>query len=279
MKKQQGIVGIFLLLLVLLAIAGGAYYLKAYEGKFCGGFAGNLPENQCPFGYTCKPDSLKGDDIGGKCESVISSLLQFNSDRSSNSKACSQEAKICPDGSTVSRVGPNCEFAECPAVNWETYTSVHGYSIKHPSNLFPTPDNENFACTTFVTDKNLITKEGFISSLEDLIKSGYTIEVCVNKVGYHSFDHLVSEHEKSELSAGRTPKFQRTTLDGYPALIEPTRGLQGKMVSAMKGDVVYSMRILCVDVERVSFDTCERKYPGLLQTFDQMLSTFKFTSQ
>jgi predicted lipoprotein with Yx(FWY)xxD motif len=29
-------------------------------------------------------------------------------------KACTQEAKVCPDGSTVGRTGPNCEFAPCP---------------------------------------------------------------------------------------------------------------------------------------------------------------------
>jgi hypothetical protein len=29
-------------------------------------------------------------------------------------KACTQEAKICPDGSSVGRTGPNCEFAACP---------------------------------------------------------------------------------------------------------------------------------------------------------------------
>lgn len=29
--------------------------------------------------------------------------------------ACTQEAKICPDGSSVGRTGPNCEFAPCPA--------------------------------------------------------------------------------------------------------------------------------------------------------------------
>ena len=28
--------------------------------------------------------------------------------------ACTQEAKQCPDGSYVSRSGPQCEFAECP---------------------------------------------------------------------------------------------------------------------------------------------------------------------
>ncbi|MEK7652508.1 MAG: hypothetical protein AAB334_00980 [Patescibacteria group bacterium] len=27
---------------------------------------------------------------------------------------CTTEAKLCPDGSGVGRVGPNCEFAPCP---------------------------------------------------------------------------------------------------------------------------------------------------------------------
>ncbi len=29
---------------------------------------------------------------------------------------CTLEAKLCPDGSTVGRTGPNCEFAPCPGV-------------------------------------------------------------------------------------------------------------------------------------------------------------------
>ncbi|MDP3953768.1 MAG: hypothetical protein Q8P99_03035 [bacterium] len=30
--------------------------------------------------------------------------------------ACTQEAKLCPDGSYVGRAGPNCEFTTCPNV-------------------------------------------------------------------------------------------------------------------------------------------------------------------
>jgi hypothetical protein len=30
---------------------------------------------------------------------------------------CTLDAKICPDGSSVGRSGPNCEFAPCPAEN------------------------------------------------------------------------------------------------------------------------------------------------------------------
>lgn len=37
-------------------------------------------------------------------------------DKSTQPIACTMEAKLCPDGSAVGRSGPNCEFAECPAV-------------------------------------------------------------------------------------------------------------------------------------------------------------------
>src|SRR3989338_10780006 len=30
---------------------------------------------------------------------------------------CSKELKICPDGSSVGRIPPSCEFAECPTEN------------------------------------------------------------------------------------------------------------------------------------------------------------------
>ncbi|HXK36001.1 MAG TPA: GerMN domain-containing protein [Candidatus Paceibacterota bacterium] len=33
---------------------------------------------------------------------------------------CTQDAKLCPDGSYVGRVGPNCEFAACPEVQMRT---------------------------------------------------------------------------------------------------------------------------------------------------------------
>jgi len=40
-----------------------------------------------------------------------------------NGVVCTQEAKLCPDGSYVSRIGPNCEFAACPTMSgWKTIT-------------------------------------------------------------------------------------------------------------------------------------------------------------
>lgn len=56
--------------------------------------------------------------------------------------ACTQEAKRCPDGSYVSRTGPNCEFSECPQpglgqddiFTWKTYRNEkYGFEFRYPS--------------------------------------------------------------------------------------------------------------------------------------------------
>jgi len=38
-------------------------------------------------------------------------------------RACTMEAKLCPDGSYVGRTGPNCEFAACSSSTESTYNS------------------------------------------------------------------------------------------------------------------------------------------------------------
>ena len=57
---------------------------------------------------------------------------------------CTQDTKLCPDGSYVGRTGPNCEFALCPGMsdkqqvtsdtaNWKTYRNEkYGFSVQYP---------------------------------------------------------------------------------------------------------------------------------------------------
>lgn len=73
----------------------------------------NQDNNLIIISYTNSPGHIT------KSETIdqILSTFKFLSPTSSptaTQKACTQEAKICPNGSAVGRTGPNCEFAPCP---------------------------------------------------------------------------------------------------------------------------------------------------------------------
>lgn len=47
--------------------------------------------------------------------------------------ACTMEAKLCSDGSYVSRTGPNCEFSACPTTSVEYKNSEFGFNFSLPT--------------------------------------------------------------------------------------------------------------------------------------------------
>jgi|GEM_PF-1349407 hypothetical protein len=57
-------------------------------------------------GYCLFPD-------GSECEEWALLRNECPLDEKVEPVACTKEARLCPDGSTVGRVGPNCEFASC----------------------------------------------------------------------------------------------------------------------------------------------------------------------
>lgn len=63
---------------------------------------------------------------------VIKSLDSSSDDRRVPpvQQACTLEAKVCPDGSSVGRTGLNCEFAECPTTETVTPSTNTGSSGK-----------------------------------------------------------------------------------------------------------------------------------------------------
>jgi putative hemolysin len=52
-----------------------------------------------------------------------------------NPQACTEEAKICPDGSAVGRTGKNCEFATCPNNNSQMANPASVYCEKNGGKL------------------------------------------------------------------------------------------------------------------------------------------------
>ena len=47
-------------------------------------------------------------------ETKIRQETVLKNDKLSREAICSQEVKVCPDGTEVSRIGTNCEFSPCP---------------------------------------------------------------------------------------------------------------------------------------------------------------------
>ena len=84
--------------------------------------------------------------------------------------ACTMEAKICPDGSSVGRTGPQCEFAACPgatstaAVNKDDATLKGNITIGpvcplDPQNKMCKPTPEMYAAAkvfVYLTDKKTL---------------------------------------------------------------------------------------------------------------------------
>ena len=104
--------------------------------------------------------------------------------------ACTQEAKLCPDGSSVGRQGPDCEFAACPEVEgWETFEG-DDLSFQYPENL----DGEYIVEQVWPPEVTL--SEGIFSCVGDTAEvNGRTY--CVNSqtegaagTRYVSYDYL-----------------------------------------------------------------------------------------
>ena len=65
------------------------------------------------------------------CILVLLTMI-LSSCTTNNPVACTQEAKLCPDGTAVGRVPPNCEFEECPAVAVDEGQKTAGCNYEVP---------------------------------------------------------------------------------------------------------------------------------------------------
>ncbi len=92
--------------------------------------------------------------LGMNYQKVISNPKEVVTPTPTAGVACTLEAKICPDGSSVGRVPPDCEFAPCPITSQENNRkrtkSPTGYEC--PENNYvdcmPGPYELKWECTT-----------------------------------------------------------------------------------------------------------------------------------
>ena len=109
-------------------------------------------------------------------------------------KACTADAKICPDGSAVGRTGPNCEFAACPVANPPTNYTLYGKVTIGP--LCPVEP-----CST------VFDYRGVRVNVYDAASKNYVTRVNADSDGYYSINlgqgnYLVNVTDSSGNSFG-----------------------------------------------------------------------------
>lgn len=67
--------------------------------------------------------------VGFLYRATLEGPLHGTNMATSTAAACTAEAKICPDGSSVGRTGPSCEFAACALPNIELPTAGVAFAL------------------------------------------------------------------------------------------------------------------------------------------------------
>ncbi len=201
--------------------------------------------------------------------SGIGSLYYLNSNKQI---ACTAEAKLCPDGSSVGRTGPKCEFAKCPTItstpaatvqstltasetaNWKTFSN-NGVSFKYPAD-FDTRDHTS-SIRKYLNDKNNLLSVSFIP-----LNTGPGFEFYIEE---GDFDALVNSTIKAE---GGNP--DKTSKIVYNSNIQAIKASTPGPLPDM-----YNHIFIPNGKKIISFIIIKEEQKLL----DQILSTFKFTEQ
>lgn len=173
--------------------------------------------------------------------------------------ACTQEAKLCSDGSFVGRTGPKCEFAPCPTTpdptaDWKTYKNEkYGFEMKYPSD-FKISDTYDFLHTgnpTFL----LKDKKSELFSWSINVESSATMKCS-------SYVKPGQNRVITDITVGEI-KVKKIQIFSYPADGGP---YTSTIICLEKGDSTYLLSC--------NHSGEPKDYDYTL--FNKMLSTFKF---
>ena len=194
----------------------------------------------------------------------------------SNVPVCTQEARICPDGSSVSRTGPNCEFVECPrehqilTTNWQVYRNEdYNFEIKYPtyymfgefksgdgyvinfSNKQYTEDLSGGCILDISIDPNPLKKSPEKWFADNSTKAEFGTD-AYEKSGKGYYNSNQAKPEKIIINGENALKFYQ--IGGYPS----------DSIKILVEDNIYLMEINY-------FTSCSSE----IKTFDQIISTLK----
>lgn len=201
MFERQKMLSLIGLLVLVAAVAAGAFYLmKVRPG-------GPSAENLSP---SSTPSSESGEMV-----------------------ACPMDARVCPDGSSVGRSGPNCEFAACPGeeskpsstTGLQTYQDKQGiFSVSYPA-AYTQDESVNSANNTQIVrlHKTGPTQRGQTEMYDGVIVVFEVVDLQGQTLEKWLDDRLAQATADGTLEIVK-PKTAKS-LNGQPGFVYTARGL------------------------------------------------------
>ena len=212
---------------------------------------------------------------------VAGGVYYFGSQKSpapTQTQACTEEGRYCPDGSSVVRTGPNCEFAVCPSdetKDWKTYTSTkYSYQIKHP-NLAEDTCNVGALSSVDVIDKLLVRGS---SKAGTEVCGDYNITIAIDgegKTGFSKVNDYISYREKSY--GEKSDNFTTSTVNLSGLSIADEKGIEAEKLTILNypnSPIYFFSDPSGKQLYYIMVTASSQLYGGEI---DQILSTFKFT--
>jgi hypothetical protein len=198
-------------------------------------------------------------------------------------RACTMEAKICPDGSYVGRTGPNCEFAPCPTINisqtqplsptanWKTYTnSINRFSIKYPIDKKVVIDESDPYIGFCNLDKGAIAIKIYPNDLQlSPLETEFSGELVLAIAIKPNPNHLTINQWLNQNCQNSWPNLEEFINKNNSIVID---GREAVQLISERGVGVGSLVILPKDDELYFF----YGWPYEKDGFDKIMSTFKF---
>lgn len=139
--------------------------------------------------------------------------------------ACTMEAKICPDGSSVGRTAPACEFAPCPFPNVEyapariSFVAPPGYAISEQARgVFPGEGND-FLLLTKPSLSEGVPHTISVRSFD--IPEGQTADdVILAHTRYQPADMQAEDFSRFSDATIGSHTFRYTVIERFEALVQ-----------------------------------------------------------